>query len=587
MKTANASKAAPGANSIHSRPGKGLSTFVMLAATAVMLSLLFPPFYCFFLAPVALVPFCVCILRRPLKVRFLAWYYLLGAVFFLANLFWMFPVTFGGTLALSLFVALYFPLFALALHRLVIQFRMPSTLAVPLAWTAVEYIRATYVLEGFPWFLLGNCLTPIPLLLQTADLFGVWGLTFLIALFSGFMVDVLRLPLRKVVDGKSVFSPVIGTLTAVAAVMAAFAAGYGVFRLSQETTRPGPRVAVIQENIPQEIKDKADTRDDVFIRHLVLSEQAIHATPAPDMVAWPETMITAPMNEELVGGVPDTFTTVEELRTALKGATDLRRVDNIYKAVTNQADRGGIPLLLGYAAFVPVSDVSMKIQNRTMLMLPQPMERLTRRVPQEYSKIHLVPFGEYIPFRNVPGVNKLLLLLSPVDYDYTNTPGTEWTRFRLTVKPIAGERAEETFTFATPICFEDVMPEPARMMSSPQFGGGRKTDFLMNVSNDGWFHWVQLDQHLQACQLRAVENRIPIARAVNTGNSGFIDSNGRILALVGDRNSIGFVGSRAMIMPIDSRITLYSRIGDLLPILCGVITTLLVGWTFVRPRRPA
>ena len=116
---------------------KLVSTVLMLACTAVMLPLLFPPFYCFFLAPVALVPFCVCILRRPLKPRYLLAYYLLGVAFWGPNLFWLGPVTVGGFIGLALFVALYFALFAFGVHRLVVQLRMPATLAVPLVWTGV------------------------------------------------------------------------------------------------------------------------------------------------------------------------------------------------------------------------------------------------------------------------------------------------------------------------------------------------------------------------------------------------------------------------------------------------------------------
>ena len=131
------------------------------------------------------------------------------------------------------------------------------------------------------------------------------------------------------------------------------------------------------------------------------------------------------------------------------------------------------------------------------------------------------------------------------------------------------------------------MPDPARRMT---LQNGQKTDFLANVSNDGWFYYVELDQHLQACQLRAVENRVPIARSVNTGNSGFIDSNGRIVKLVTDPtsgNSIGSIGYATITLPIDSRISLFTRIGDLLPILSGVITTLIVAYTYARPRRAA
>src|SRR5262249_16408424 len=143
----------------------------------------------------------------------------------------------------------------------------------------------------------------------------------------------------------------------------------------------------------------------------------------------------------------------------------------------------------------------------------------------------------------------------------------------------------DNYTFGTPICFEDAMPEPARRLSAP--GDGRsKASFLINVSNDGWFWPIELDQHLQACQIRAVENRVPIARSVNTGNSGFIHSCGRIVKLVSDDRgrSIHVVGTAAIQMPLDRRVSLYSRIGDLLPIVCGIVSAILAGWTFVRPR---
>ncbi|MCL2648880.1 MAG: hypothetical protein FWD61_18090, partial [Phycisphaerales bacterium] len=115
----------------------------------------------------------------------------------------------------------------------------------------------------------------------------------------------------------------------------------------------------------------------------------------------------------------------------------------------------------------------------------------------------------------------------------------------------------------------------------------RKTDFLINVSNDGWFFPGELNQRLQASQLRAVENRVPIARAVNTGNSGFIDSCGRILKLVTDPqgNSIHARGIASISMPLDSRITLFSTVGDILPMICGILVILATAWTFVRPRR--
>jgi apolipoprotein N-acyltransferase len=536
-----------------------------LLLTAVLLPLLFPPFYCWFLAPVALVPFCWCVVHQPLRMRALLAYYGLGVAFFLPNLFWLAPVTIGGLIALALYLAVYFPLFAWGLQRLVVQFRLPATIAVPLAWTAVEYFRATFVQGGFPWFVLGNCLAPSPLLIQGADLFGVWGLTFSIALLNGFFVDLLRLPSRR----RREVNPAIGWLFAVSVGLVAFVVVYGVFRLNQETISPGPRVAVIQENIPQDVKEGGDP-DDLFFKHVQLTKAAAAATPKPDLIVWPETMVPLWGNKEFLNAPTETFAKFDH-PDFWPQARD--RAKDYWQYLAALCDQEGIPLLLGTGSLEPRTNYDESIkQNRTVLLMPH------AGVVEEYAKVHLVPFGEYLPFRSLPLVGKYMLVFSPNGSDYTLKPGDRWTRFPLTV----GGR---TYTFGTPICFEDTMPGPPRWMS---FDGEKKTDFLVNVSNDGWFHSAELDQHLEADQLRAVENRIAIARSVNTGDSGFVDSDGRIMGLLTNPatgSSIGAVGTLAMTVPVDSRVSLFSRIGDLLPIGCGVVATLMVGWTYVRPRR--
>jgi apolipoprotein N-acyltransferase len=579
------------------RPKK-LSTALMLVLTAVLLPLLFPPFYCFFLAPVALVPWCVCILRRPMRWQYVGAYYLLGAGFFVPNLFWLGPVTIGGYIALALYMAIYFPIFAWVLHRLVVHLRLPATVAVPLAWLAVEYVRASFVQGGFPWFLLGNCLAPWALLIQTADLLGVWGLTFLVAMLNGFVVDVLRLPLRQ----GGTFNPVIGRLVALVAVAVAFQVGYGVYRLGEKTTRPGPRVAVMQENFEQRVKDNPENAGTVLRRHLALAYGAAALRPTPDLIVWPETMVTSFVNKEFMQAPVEAFkhfgANAETVAINKQNGIDTR------KALQELCDLYGLTQLIGYGAIDPRGSWSASIkQNRTGLMVPGGGAEIV----QEYAKVHLVPFGEYIPFRSMPLFGKYMIYLSPYGVDYSNTPGDRWTRF---VMKVPGIRAAASgpgtlpnassppptaaeYTFGTPICFEDTMPYPARLMTAARPGAApgspesRKADFLLNVSNDGWFHWVELEQRMQASQLRAVENRVAIGRAVNTGNSGFIDTNGRIMGLVKGKNgsSIGAVGTLAMEVPIDSRVTVYSRLGDLLPIVCGIVTTLLVGWTLVRPRR--
>jgi apolipoprotein N-acyltransferase len=345
---------------------------------------------------------------------------------------------------------------------------------------------------------------------------------------------------------------------------------------------------VIQENIVQSVKESGSADNNIFNKHLELTLEAAKANPKPDLIAWPETMVPGFGNVEFLTAPDKKFATFE----APGYWPNLRdRTLGYFAQLGYVTDATNVPLLLGMGSLEPRTNFSdSRKQNRTLLLAP-------RLGPVAYyAKVHLVPFGEYIPFRNLPWLGKYMIFMSPIaGVDFSDVPGSEWTRFALPVDAYkergagkwALDRKAAVYTFGTPICFEDVMPEPARRMSAPQYDGGKKADFLVNVSNDGWFHWVELDQHLQACQLRAVENRIAIARSVNTGNSGFIDSNGRIVKLVCDAqgNSIGAVGTESLVMAIDSRVTFFSRIGDLFPIICGILSTVLVGWTLVRPRR--
>jgi apolipoprotein N-acyltransferase len=573
------------------RRNKWLFTFLLVGLTSLFIALLFPPFYCFFLAPFALVPLSTCVLRRPMTWRYLGVYYLGGVAFFVPNLFWLGPVTVPGYILLGLYLAIYFPLFAFALHRLVNGLRLPAILALPLAWTAIEYIRATCLEGGFPWFLLGNSFAPATPLVQIADLFGVWGVTFFICLLNGALVDVLRLPLRK----NNRLNPMIGRIIAVAFVMCLFVIGYGVYRVDQKTTTPGPRVAVIQENIPQSIKQDPREKASNFKRYLDLARAAAYAEPTPDLVAWPETMIYEPLNPEWLNVRTNILS-----QQGLEYLRESQKTDAIIRDLSNST---GVAMLVGVPGFDLLGDGKQEQQNITMLYLPGEGPSLST-----YAKVHLVPFGEYIPFLNLPLVGKYMINIAPEGTDYSLTPGTRFTRFTFSTHSMAFVKSAATnpsststsrpafseitsttrvYRFATPICFEDTMPEPARRMTAPQFDNGRKADFLINVSNDGWFYSVELDQRLQASQLRAVENRVPIARSVNTGDSGFVDSCGRVVKLVTDANgrSIGAVGTASLVMEIDSRVTLFSQVGDILPILCGIAAILGVGWTVVRPRR--
>jgi apolipoprotein N-acyltransferase len=558
---------------------------MLCGLTLLLLTIIFPAYLHFRIWPVAffaVVPIAVCILHRPLKFRWLWLYYLTGFLYFSSMLFWLWPVTVGGTFVLSAYLAVYFPLFAVAFRRMVVDLRVPATAALPVAWTACEYVRGTFIEGGFPMLTVGNAFAGKGafldgagnVLMQQADLLGVFGLTFFVMIFNGIIVDLLRLPVNE--GKKKKANPAMMKLIGVGAGVFIAAIAYGIFRVQQTpgVTREGPMVAVIQENIPQEVKDSFEDYPANFASHMKLTEEAIEKYK-PAMVVWPETTAPYAFNESRlqvmrqVLQVPSRMDRLEPRTREL-----VTQTVRTYEALCEISTRRGVHLLIGNMAVEETKEDFL--QQNTAAMISPGLGEVKR-----YAKVHLVPFGEYVPFTSKGSwLRKQLLALTPMKQDYSLEPGKEWTIFELPTGS-ADAPATEKFRFATPICFEDIMPGPSRAMAKADASGKKGVDFLVSVSNDGWFFEAELDLHLQACQIRAVENRVAIARAVNTGNSGVVDSCGRVKTLI-DLRKVGVTGMR---LPIDSRVTLYSRIGDLLPILSGIAAVLMVAWTLVRPRR--
>jgi apolipoprotein N-acyltransferase len=575
---------------------------ILLALTGLLMRLSFPSYGLWFLTPVCLAPFGICALRRPAGWRWLALYYALGAIWFFFSLHWLWPITIGGSVALCAFIGLYWALFALAFRRLVVHLRWPALVALPVTWVCTEYLRTT-VFGGFPWFPIGNALAGPPIIIQTADLGGVWLLSFLAASTSGILVDIYRLPLRQSASKR--WNPRLCRLVLIWVLVHVAALGYGFFRLHQAPGPAGPRVAVVQEYVPQEQKDTSDdaAKRAWFDKHLAWSYQA--APEHPDLIAWPETMVPEPINTEiltLVGRTPAAQTYLDNCRSFDR---DLRML----------AAKSGAFLIVGTPYRALGDDDQMVKQNAAVLYQPGrpgPTSRvdtnptltfprsegstLAGQVPPHYAKRILVPFGEYVPFAGWPWLHHLLLALTPFpDYDYSLTPGDSWHRFAIALGGgyASDPSARRVVRFGTPICYEDVMPEACRQFvlptsdcdsenANPEAATTRKkVEFLVSMSNDGWFRSAdELDQHLQMDQIRAVENRVPIARSVNGGGSGFVDSDGRILKTLPH-----FVGGYAVAtLTLDDRVSLFSLTGDWFAILCGIVTALGVAWTLVRPR---
>jgi len=200
--------------------------------------------------------------------------------------------------------------------------------------------------------------------------------------------------------------------------------------------------------------------------------------------------------------------------------------------------------------------------------------------------MHLVHFGEVVPFReSCPPLYRLLSSLTPYDYEYTLDVGKDPTVFTYE------DRQERAWRFAVAICYEDVMPQVPRRLTVAK--GEKRVDFLLNISNDGWFVTgakdepikpsAELIQHLVICKFRAVENRVGIARAVNTGISAFIRPDGIVQEgfLEGNlpekaRQRQAVAGFATDKVYLDTRVSIYSRVGDIFAIICTALAALLL-----------
>jgi apolipoprotein N-acyltransferase len=201
----------------------------------------------------------------------------------------------------------------------------------------------------------------------------------------------------------------------------------------------------------------------------------------------------------------------------------------------------------------------MRRYNSAVLIRPD------GRPAGRYDKMHRVPFGEYVPLRDwLPWMNAF----APYDFDYSIRSGEAWTRFPL------GE-----YRFGVLICYEDTDPYLARQYVAP---GDDKVDFLLNISNDGWFDGTsEHEEHLAICRFRAIECRRGVARAVNMGVSAVIDGNGRVVSLPGPdwEKSKKIAAVLTAAVPIDRRGSAYAALGDWLPWGCwlGVAAGVLMG----------
>ncbi|MFH0762910.1 MAG: apolipoprotein N-acyltransferase [Candidatus Omnitrophota bacterium] len=436
--------------------------------------------------------------------------YLTGSIFWAGTIYWLIHVTLPGLILLILYLALYFGIFGLFISSIIPR---PSSLVhpfiIPSIWVLLEFIRS-YLFTGFGWALLGYSQYLNLPAIQLADITGIWGVSFLVMMVN-------RAVYAFIAERKKY-------LIVLVVLLAALSYGYyKIYRPSSLVHHPSSRVSVIQANIPQELKWDPDPQVKYHIIDTYLSLSSRALNDRPELIIWPEASLPAVLEEE-----PAFSSAVEEFARQRKVAVlagAVARRDNLYfNSAVLFSKEGGLA--------------------------------------GRYEKIHLVPFGEYIPLR------RYLPFLEAVVPIGEMSRGETYTVFKIQNKSKI-QNPKSDINFSVLICFEDLFPEISRRFVKNGAG------FLVNITNDGWYKKTSAAyQHLQASVLRAVENRRFLVRAANTGVSGFIHPSGRIISTVRDGRGeeIFVAGYRMQPVPaLSGPLTLYTRYGDIFILFCIIV----------------
>jgi len=495
--------------------------YSLALVSGALLALSFPRYGHPALAWIALVPLLVALAQKrhpPLKAFLLG--LTSGFIYFAGTLYWTGTVirTFGGiplpaamlgVVLLALYQGFFPALFALISSRLIARGGLAAVFLSAAAWIATEFFRGV-VFGGFPWVLLGDSQVTVLPVAQLASVLGVYGVSGLVAFINAAIAYAMLTNGRR----RAV------AIAAAAGVLIATGA-WGAARIADGAlTRAGTpiRVGLIQANIAQEDKWKAGEARRIFTTYIAMTRDAVKR--GAEYVIWPESATPFMFENDPAG---------QEALRAL--AREVR-----------------VPILFG--SDQEVTRPEPALYNAAFLVTPD------GRTAAVYRKIHLVPWGEFIPMK------RLLFFVSPLVDSFTDfSPGTE-----MVLLPIGSHLA------STAICYEVVYPSLIRRAVQ----GG--SELLTTITNDAWYGQSSAPyQHFALASMRAIEQGRYLARAANTGISGVIDPYGRIVR----QSSIFEQDALVEQVRFLTVRTIYSRLGDVI----AYIAIALVGLGLVLLRR--
>jgi apolipoprotein N-acyltransferase len=558
-------------------PGAGLASGLQLAAvfaTALMLWLAYPgggelwP-----LLFVALVPFFVVVMGAKTARQAALLGMLLGLVHFAALLYWIVIVLghYGGLpvylavaalLLLALYMSLYLGVFAMVARLFFL--RCPASCAlwlIPAAWVALDWCRS-FLFSGLPWMDPGYGLARVPWLLQSADLWGHYGLSFILVLLNTLIALLCRAGIQK----KGQLGLILPVLLLCAGV-----ALYSFLRWQQIGKEMGQqvqrgatmRVGVVQGNIAQDQKWSPGLQEKALATYFRQTRDLV-AQDRPVLVIWPETALpfypsahplmrvvrdfAGQENISLLTGAPWVETASEDKRPG--GETSQEKGDRRrWIDAASGADGGG--------AAGNSDRKKPRYYNSALLINPH------GSLIDGYSKSHLVPYGEYVPLK------KMMPFLAPlVEAAGDFSPGA-----------VSHALDCQNARIGVLICFESIFPEIARKWV------GVRANLLVNLTNDAWYGRSSAPHHsLAMTVLRAVETRRSLVRAANTGFSGFIDPLGQVQKV--SPLFEPWAGTAELVLMEEE--TWFVRWGYLFSPICLILVLLFLGWIALRnpcPRR--
>ncbi len=513
---------------------KNARNIALASSTGVLYPLCFPSYDLGILAWIVLIPLHLVILEvAPGRAFWLGW--LSGTIAFVGTMSWVVTamnqygqtpllISYALMLLLAIYLGAYVACYAAALAWLLQALPVVTFVAAPCIWVTLELIR-TYLFSGLPWSLLGYSQYQWLPIIQVADHVGVYGLSFLVVLVNAAITVAGLWTFHRWY--RQPLPPAPWLSPAAAIVGMSIALFYGYTYLGQEheggstDTNDTIKIGIVQANIDQGRKWDPAFRMETLKRYGRLTAEA---APGMDLVLWPE------------AATPFIFERELDYRKGI--AALVRSLD--------------VPLLLGSPALRYFPDGRPYLHNSAYL--------ITRdgRISGRYDKQHLVPFGEYVPFRNslLFFVDKLAVGIG----DFEPGPGP-------TLLEVSSEPSDDSMKFGVVICYEVIFPDLVREFAA------KGADFMVTITNDAWFgDSVAPFQHFGMVVLRAVENRVAFARAANTGISGFIDPRGRILLDTPVFREQAIQGE----IPISATRTFYTQYGDVFAYACVIISGILI-----------